>query len=226
MLHVTRLKLFIETRNEAYKVAILDADQFVIQKIHLWRGDPAKRYEMFFYTEFTDGDKVLLPYFKDLSRSAQFEEFVFSQTQLFSWRFNANDAPKRITAMRREPIRGVNIGDVFYLDLRHWGYAWFGDLDLPDTYATTYVVTCEYHAWQTRRRYRCLQVRRLLFNEIFVSLHLVILSKIKHFAIFNPTFCLLATEIACCESLLPDFDVKLIVFNVAISISHNVFIYM
>ena len=32
----------------------------------------------------------------------------------------------------REPIRGVAIGDVFYLDLRYWGYAWFDDLDLPD----------------------------------------------------------------------------------------------
>ena len=138
------MKLFLGTRDEAYKVALLDADQFVIQKIHYWRGDPAKRSEMFFYTEFTDGDKVLLPYSEDLSGSAQFQEFVFSQPQLFPLRFNANDAPKRITAMRREPIRGVAIGDVFYLDLRYWGYAWFDDL--PDAYATTYVVTCEYHA--------------------------------------------------------------------------------
>ena len=79
VLHVTRLKLFLGTRDEAYKVALLDADQFVIHKIHYWRGDPAKRSEMFFYTEFTDGDKVLLPYSKDLSGSAQFQEFVFSQ---------------------------------------------------------------------------------------------------------------------------------------------------
>ena len=113
-----------------------------------WRGDPAKRSEMFFYTEFTDGDKVLLPYSKALSGSAQFEDFVFSQPQLFPLRFNANDAPKRITAMRRKPIRGIAIDDVFCLDLRYWGYAWFDDLDLPDAYATTYVVTCEYHALQ------------------------------------------------------------------------------
>ena len=169
VLHVTRLKLFLGTRDEAYKVALLDADQFVIQQIHYWRGDPAKRSEMFFYTEFTDGDKVLLPYSKDLSGSTQFQEFVFSQPQLFPLRFNANDAPKQITAMRREPIRGIAIGDVFYLDLRYWGYAWFDDLELPDAYATTYVVTCEYHAWQTRRRYRFLQVRCPLFDEILAT---------------------------------------------------------
>ena len=78
---------------------MLDADQFVICKIHYWRGDPAKRSGMFFYVEFDDGDKILLPYSKDLSSSAQFEEFVYSEPQLFPLRFDAADAPKRITAM-------------------------------------------------------------------------------------------------------------------------------
>ena len=34
VLHVTRLKLFVGSREEAYKAALLDADQFVIRKIH------------------------------------------------------------------------------------------------------------------------------------------------------------------------------------------------
>jgi len=33
VLHVTRLKLFVGTREEAYKAALLDADQFVIARI-------------------------------------------------------------------------------------------------------------------------------------------------------------------------------------------------
>ena len=60
---------------------------------------------MFFFVEFDDGDKVLLPYSKDLSSAVQFEEFVYSEPQLFPLRFNAADAPKRVTAMKREPIR-------------------------------------------------------------------------------------------------------------------------
>ena len=61
-LHVTRLKLFTGSREEAYQAALLDADQFVIKMIHHGRGNPVKRSEMFFFAELDDGDKVLLPY--------------------------------------------------------------------------------------------------------------------------------------------------------------------
>jgi len=54
--------------------------------------------------------------------------------------------------MRKEPIRGVEVHDIFYLDLRYWGYDWFDTLDLPNAYTTTYVVECKYVAWHTRRR--------------------------------------------------------------------------
>ena len=165
-LHVTRLKLFTGSREEAYQAALLDADQFVIKKIHYWRGNPEKRSEMFFFVEFDDGDKVLLPYSKDLSSSVQFEEYVYAEPQLFPLRFNAADAAKRVTAMRKEPIRGVEVHDVFYLDLRYWGYDWFDTLDLPDAYTTTYVVECKYVAWHTRRRYRFIQVMCPLFDEV------------------------------------------------------------
>jgi len=54
---------------------------------------------MFFHVEFDNGDKVLLPYSKDLSSAAQLEDFVYSEPQLFPLRFNAADAPKRVTAI-------------------------------------------------------------------------------------------------------------------------------
>ena len=170
VLHVTRLKLFVGTREEAYKAALLDADQFVIRRIHYWRGNPEKRSEMFFLVEFDDGDKVLLPYSKDLSSSAQFEEFIFAEPPLFPLRINAADAPKRITAMRREPIRNIALHDVIYVDLRYWGYEWFDTLDLPNAYVTTYVVACEYVAWHTHRRYRYVKVRCPLFDEVLSDL--------------------------------------------------------
>jgi len=38
VLHVTRLKLYIILREEAYKAVLQDADQFVIRRINYWRG--------------------------------------------------------------------------------------------------------------------------------------------------------------------------------------------
>ena len=50
------------------------------------------------------------------------------------------------------------------------GYDWFDALDLPYAYVTTYVVPCEYVAWVTRRRYRFIQVRCPLFDEVLFTL--------------------------------------------------------
>eukprot|EP01042_Synura_sphagnicola_P036688 gene36688-biopygen18962 len=125
---------------------------------------------MFFLVVFDDRDKVRLPYSKDLSSSAQFEEFIFAEPQLFPLRFNAAEAPKRITTMRRESIRNIALHDVIYVDLRYWGYEWFDTLDLPNAYVTTYVVACEYVAWHTHRRYRYVKVRYPLFDEVLSDL--------------------------------------------------------
>ena len=40
ILLVIRLMLFTGSREEAQQAALLDADQFVIRKIHYWRGNP------------------------------------------------------------------------------------------------------------------------------------------------------------------------------------------
>jgi len=168
-LHVTRLKLFVGNREDAYKVALLDADQFVILKIHYWRGDPSKRSDMFFFVEFTDGDAVLLPFSLDLSSSSQFEEYVFSEPQLFPLRFTSSDAPKRITAMKRQPITNVNVGDTFFLDLRYFDYTWYDQLSLPNAYVTTHVVACEYVGWRLHRKYRYIRVRCILFDELLTD---------------------------------------------------------
>jgi len=64
--------------------------------------------------ELDDGNKVLLPYSKDLSAAAQFEDYVALEPQLFPLLFIAAHFPKRITTMRKEPIRNVEIQDVFF----------------------------------------------------------------------------------------------------------------
>ena len=125
---------------------------------------------MFFYVEIDDGDKFLLPYSKNLSSSAQFEDFAYLEPQLFPPRFNAADALKRITAMQKAPIRNIQLHDVFFRDLRYWGYAGSDTRNLPDAYVETYNVPCEYVAWHNHGRYRYVQVHCSLVDEILSDL--------------------------------------------------------
>jgi len=89
-------------------------------------------------------NSALLPYSQDLRSSVHFDEYIYAVPQRFPLRFNASDANKRINALRREPIRTVEVGSVIYVDLHHWGYDWYDGLDLPNAYVTTHVVACEY----------------------------------------------------------------------------------
>ena len=110
---------------------------------------------------------------------------------------------------------------MFYLDLRYWGYDWFDALDLPNAYSTTYVVPCEYVAWQTRRRYRFVQVRCPLFDEVLHTLgtttmfsYMVrsapslthIRLSMNNFVYFTLIFYPIATAIVCLPSLQHVFD--------------------
>ena len=76
-LHVTRLKPFIGSREEAYELAKKDTDQFEVDCILAYRGDPETRTTMEFLVRFMDGDQTWLPYSQDIFQMQQFENFVW-----------------------------------------------------------------------------------------------------------------------------------------------------
>ena len=55
---VERVKLFNGTRDEAYRLSLENPDQFVIDNILAWKGEPSKRTTMEFLIRFADGEKV------------------------------------------------------------------------------------------------------------------------------------------------------------------------
>ena len=61
--HVERLKPFFGTGTEAVELAQRDNDQFDVERILAYRGDPETRTTMEFNVLFRSGDVVwLLPY--------------------------------------------------------------------------------------------------------------------------------------------------------------------
>jgi hypothetical protein len=68
--------MFHGDADEAYKAAMLDNDQFVVDRIIAYRGDPDQRTTMEFEVRFADGTVVWKTWDKDLNQTQAFEEYV------------------------------------------------------------------------------------------------------------------------------------------------------
>ena len=147
-LHVSRLRLFAGTPEEAFDLALRDAEQYVVTEIKAWKGDPNHRTSMQFWVEFDDGDAMWVSYKPDLVRNSVYQEYVGRLPQLFPLRFNVTDVKRMSQTMRSQPITSVAVGDVVYVDLRYIkGFDVFDKLGLPDAYFVPYVCECKYVRW-------------------------------------------------------------------------------
>jgi hypothetical protein len=72
---VERLKPFFGSREDAVDLAKRDTDQYDVDRIVSYRGDPETRITMEFFVLFKSGDSVWLPYSQDIFQMVQFEEF-------------------------------------------------------------------------------------------------------------------------------------------------------
>ena len=57
---MSRLVPFVGSKEDAFEMAQLDDDQFLVITISKHRGDPLKRSEMEFYISFEDGNLMLI----------------------------------------------------------------------------------------------------------------------------------------------------------------------
>jgi hypothetical protein len=161
--HMSKLKPCFSTREEAYKAAMVDYDQYQIKEILSYRGDPDLRTSMTFEVSFMDGSIVWLPFTKDLFETVQFEEFVSRHRPLLPLKYTL-EVWKRIQKESFREVTGVAPGDRCYVDLRAWGFAWFTSLGLPD--GDVYAVECHYVRWVGKGR-RSIVVQCALFDQTF-----------------------------------------------------------
>lgn len=94
--HVERLKMFFGPREEAERVALLDHDQYQVETILYYRGNPAIRTTMEFYIRFGDGDERWVTWSKDLFDSVPYEDFCRARPPLFPLLFTVKEAQKQI----------------------------------------------------------------------------------------------------------------------------------
>ena len=149
---VERVKIFNGTRDEAYRLSLEDADQFVIDKILAWKGAPSVRTTTEFLVKFADGEEIWKPWDRDLGPFANYCRENRGLSELLYDVKTWNPMKKEIN---NRPITLVQPGDVCYVDLRFFGTEMYDNtLDLPDKYMVRYVVRCEYLKWAGKGRKR------------------------------------------------------------------------
>jgi hypothetical protein len=133
----------------AKRAALLDYEQFVVEKILHYTGDPSIRTSLEFYVRYSDGDEHWVSYSKDLFDCEQYELFCKSRPELWFCAYSVEEARKIRAKVNKEPITIVEPGDTLYVDLRAIGAKWYNAIGpgsigttLPNEDKEIYVVKC------------------------------------------------------------------------------------
>lgn len=183
--HVSRVKTFYCNRNDpsqwklALEIAKLDSDQYSIQNIESYYGNPLKRHTTYYLVKFADGDIIWKPYDKDLFDSEPFYNFVHNNVkfpQLYPLEFSNSVAQSHISELNKKLISVVfpNIHPTvkFYLDIRYFDNkgGWYCNLNLPELHSKTYVFECIYTEWggiNNDLNYKWIHFKIKLTNEYY-----------------------------------------------------------
>jgi hypothetical protein len=149
-------------------MAMLDADQFEIDSLLAYRGDPQKRQTIEFFVLFQDGEKVWLPWSDDLYNTIPYEVFCRTTPGLYPLLFRVKDYQRIAKELKQSVISDVSPGDVVYVDLRSYGIAWYSSLDIPSIDTMTYVLRYEYKKL-TRNKLRIAVACPLFLEEFEVD---------------------------------------------------------
>ena len=121
--------------------------------VHLLRMYPFQREGIDFLIRYKNDAAAELwhAYSTELTSTVQFEAFVRQRPALTPLLYSAKDAIAWRNAINKKPITEVKSGDVAYVDLRCYGFAWYDNLKLPDSDTKTYVLAYHYNSPKKKR---------------------------------------------------------------------------
>lgn len=150
--HVDVLKPFFGTRDEAFRIAQLDFDQFVVTSITAYRGDPLTRTTMSFEVHYADGSVHWVTWSKDIFDTIAYEDYCRSCPQLLPLLHSAEAGKKEVARIKSTPITIILPGDTVFVDLRSWGELWYQKLSIPDPDHIRYYVRGKYLRYSNKSR--------------------------------------------------------------------------
>ena len=147
-LPVDRLKPFHESKEEAVALAQRDTEQYLVDRILAYKGDPKVRTTMEFEVLFVDGSVVWLGYSQDIFLMEQFAAFCTSTPGLYFLQYTVKVAQQSIQNLNKQPITLVKPGDTIYVDIRTFGESWYQGSGLPGLYHVRYVDAWGITGWK------------------------------------------------------------------------------
>jgi hypothetical protein len=178
--HVTRLKLFHgecsseELKQRAFEMAQIDNNQYILVKIHGYRGDfTAQRKGMEFDLEFLDGSRIWKRYSKDIFDTEVYVNFINKTPELYFYNFTVEVATSIAATLKKSVISHVDVGTICYVDLRFFGCEEYENLGLKDYEYINYFVPFEYVEWKKSDHteievYSELFLHRMTVNNLWI----------------------------------------------------------
>ena len=145
--HIDRVKPFYGTPEQATTLAQVDYQQFLIETISAYRGDPNRRTKTEFLITYADGTTSWKSWDLDLYKSLPYEQYCRSVPQLYPLVFTVEVAAAQIADINKTEIETVRPGLIGYMDLRWYSFDWYATLGLPNEDTTLYVLQYKYGDW-------------------------------------------------------------------------------
>jgi hypothetical protein len=172
VLHVERLKRFVGTREQAIEAANTDYDQYQVNCILGYKGDPKLRSEMQFELLFNAGDTMWKTHCKDIYETVYFEEFCTSRQELRVLLTTEVITKKILSTLNKSIINEFTPNSNGYLNLRFYGYVTYNSFGLPDSDREVYVTPVEF---KSLSKNKCdMNIRVPLFKQNILVKHEII----------------------------------------------------
>ena len=103
-------------------MAMVDADQFEVERIIAHRGNPYKRTNTEFLVQFRD-DKgpTWVVFSDDLFKTVQYKDYCSSRPMLWRLLLTVDEAQREAVRKNKVRITEVSPGDIVYMDLCFYG---------------------------------------------------------------------------------------------------------
>jgi hypothetical protein len=136
--HISKLKYFIGSKEDATKISQYDSFEFKISSILDFKGVSTARSKMFFKVCFDDNSIEWINY-KLIKDTIYFEKFCSDKPFLKILLLSLDEADKYVKRLKSNKVTSVRVDSVVFINLRSFDEKdWFHNLNLPNVENTNY----------------------------------------------------------------------------------------